>query len=60
MMVFFALITMIGSVGRSFLMRGMTSKAFSSGSTTSVTTASPCPSLTQRQSAPAVAVERTA
>ena len=60
MMVFLALITMTGSVGLSFLMRGMTSKAFSSGSTTSVMTASPWPSVTQRQRAPAVAVERTA
>ncbi len=34
-------------------------KAFSSGSTTSVTTASPCPSDTQRHRADAVAVDRT-
>ena len=40
-MVFSALMTMMGSFGRNFLMRGSTSKAFSSGSTTSVRTTSP-------------------
>ncbi len=44
MNVFCALITMIGSSGRSFLMRGRMSKAFSSGITTSVMTRSPSPS----------------
>ena len=41
--VFWALMTMIGKSGRSFLMRGMRSKAFSSGITTSVMMTSPSP-----------------
>jgi len=60
MIVFLALITITGRDGLSFLIRGRTSKAFSSGNTTSVTITSPAPSLTQRQSPAAVPVERTA
>ena len=48
MNVFCALITMIGRSGRSFLIRGSTSKAFSSGITTSVMTRSPSPAAIQR------------
>ena len=59
MKVFCALMTMIGSSGRSFLMRGSNSNAFSSGITTSVTTRSPSPDCTQRQSVAAVPVVRT-
>ena len=59
MKVFCALITMIGSSGRSFLMRGRSSKAFSSGMTTSVTTRSPSPDCTHRHSVAAVPVVRT-
>src|SRR5580704_2150156 len=59
MNVFWALITMIGRSGRSFLMRGSRSKAFSSGITTSVMTRSPSPWLTHRQSVAAFPVERT-
>ena len=59
MNVFCALITMIGRSGRSFLMRGSRSKAFSSGITTSVMTRSPSPWLTQRHSVAALPVERT-
>jgi hypothetical protein len=43
MKVFWALITMMGRSGRSFLMRGSSSNAFSSGITTSVMTRSPSP-----------------
>jgi len=43
MNVFWALITMIGSSGRSFLIRGRRSNAFSSGIITSVMTMSPSP-----------------
>ena len=59
MNVFCALITMTGSSGRSFLMRGKRSNAFSSGITTSVMTRSPSPWLTQRHSVAALPVERT-
>ena len=59
MNVFWALITTIGRSGRTFLMRGRRSKAFSSGITTSVITRSPSPSLTQRQSVAAFEVRRT-
>ena len=59
MNVFCALITMMGSSGRSFLMRGSSSKAFSSGMTTSVMTRSPSPAWTQRHSEAAVPVART-
>jgi hypothetical protein len=59
MNVFCALITMTGSSGRSFLMRGRRSNAFSSGITTSVMTRSPSPWLTQRHSVAALPVERT-
>ena len=59
MNVFCALMTMTGSSGRIFLMRGKRSNAFSSGITTSVMTRSPSPWLTQRQSVAAFPVERT-
>src|SRR6185436_3262977 len=59
MNVFCALITMTGSSGRAFLMRGRRSNAFSSGITTSVMTRSPSPWLTQRHSVAALPVERT-
>ncbi len=59
MKVFWALITMTGSSGRAFLMRGSMSKAFSSGMTTSVITRSPSPAATQRHSVPAFEVTRT-
>ncbi len=59
MKVFWALITMTGSSGRAFLMRGSMSKAFSSGITTSVITKSPSPAATQRQSVAALEVTRT-
>jgi hypothetical protein len=56
MNVFCALITMIGNSGRIFLIRGMRSKAFSSGMITSVITTSPSPWLTQFQSVAALLV----
>src|SRR5215470_13948097 len=59
MNVFWALMTMTGRSGRSFLMRGKRSKAFSSGMTTSVMIRSPSPWLTQRQRVAAFPVERT-
>ena len=59
MKVFCALITMIGSSGRTRFMRGSRSKAFSSGITTSVMTRSPSPCATQRQRVAAFEVERT-
>ena len=59
MNVFCALMTMTGRSGRSFLMRGSRSKAFSSGITTSVMTRSPSPWLTHRHSVAALPVERT-
>src|SRR3954471_15972787 len=59
MNVFCALMTMTGSSGRIFLMRGRRSNAFSSGITTSVMTRSPSPWLTQRHSVAAFPVERT-
>ena len=57
MNVFCALITMIGRSGRALRMRGIKSKAFSSGITTSVMTRSPSPWLIQRQSVAALPVE---
>ncbi len=59
MNVFWALMMITGSSGRTFLIRGRRSKAFSSGITTSVMTRSPSPWLTQRQSVAALLVERT-
>ncbi len=59
MNVFCALMTITGSSGRTFLIRGNSSKAFSSGITTSVMTRSPSPWLTQRHSVAALPVERT-
>src|SRR5215471_13969904 len=59
MKVFWALMTMIGRSGRSFLMRGRRSNAFSSGITTSVMTRSPSPWLTHRHRVAAFPVERT-
>ena len=59
MNVFCALMTMTGSSGRSFLMRGKRSNAFSSGITTSVMTRSPSPWLIQRQRVAALLVDRT-
>src|SRR2546430_91873 len=59
MKVFCALMTMTGNSGRSFLMRGSKSNAFSSGITTSVMTRSPSPWLTQRHKVAAFPVERT-
>ncbi len=58
MKVFCALITMMGSSGLIFLMRGMRSKAFSSGMITSVMTTSPSPCATQFQSVAALLVAR--
>ena len=58
--VFCALMTMMGRSGRSFLMRGIRSKAFSSGMTTSVMTTSPSPCATQRHSVAALPVARGA
>ena len=58
--VFCALMTMMGRSGRSFLMRGMRSNAFSSGMTTSVMTTSPSPCATQRHSVAALPVARGA
>jgi hypothetical protein len=52
--------TMMGRSGRIFLMRGIRSKAFSSGITTSVNTTSPSPWLTQRHSVVAFPVARGA
>src|SRR3954452_6877865 len=59
MNVFCALMTITGSSGRNFLMRGSRSKAFSSGITTSEMTRSPSPWLTQRHNVAAFPVERT-
>ncbi len=59
MNVFCALMTMIGRSGRALRMRGMRSKAFSSGITTSVMTRSPSPCVTQRHKVAALPVERT-
>jgi hypothetical protein len=58
--VFWALMTMIGRSGRSFLMRGIRSKAFSSGMITSVITTSPSPCATHRHSVAALPVARGA
>ena len=57
--VFFALITIIGRSGRSFLIRGIRSKAFWSGIITSVTTTSPSPLLTHCHNDEAVPPART-
>jgi hypothetical protein len=51
--------TMVGSCGRSFFSRGNTSKAFSSGMTTSVMTRSPSPSDTHFNKVAAEPVART-
>ena len=59
MNVFCALMMSTGRSGRSFLIRGSRSKAFSSGITTSVMTRSPSPWLIQRHSVAALLVERT-
>lgn len=59
MKVFCALMTMIGSSGRTRLMRGSRSNTFSSGITTSVMTRSPSPCATQRQRVAQLPVERT-
>ncbi len=59
MNVFCALMIRTGRFGRSFLIRGSRSKAFSSGITTSVMTRSPSPWLTQRHSVAALPVDRT-
>ena len=59
MNVFWALMTMIGSSGRTFLMRGSRSNAFSSGIITSVMTISPSPCATQRHKVAALLVDRT-
>ncbi len=50
---------MTGSFGRCFRIRGRTSKTFSSGITTSVTTRSPSPSDTHFSSVVALPVART-
>lgn len=57
--VFCALMTMIGSLGRSFRILGRTSKTFSSGIITSVTTRSPSPSVTHFNNVVALPVART-
>ena len=54
-----ALITTTRRSGRNRLMRGMRSRPFSSGMTTSVMTRSPSPSSTQRHSVAALDVLRT-
>ena len=59
MNVFCALMMTTGRSGRAFLIRSNRSKAFSSGSTTSVMIRSPSPWLIQRQSVAALPVERT-
>jgi hypothetical protein len=56
---FCALMTMTGSLGRCFLIRGKTLKTFSSGITTSVTTRSPSPSVTHFSKVAALPVART-
>ena len=57
--VFCALITMMRSSGRIFLMRGIRSRPFSSGMMTSVMTRSPSPSATHRHKVAALPVIRT-
>ena len=59
MKVFWALMMSTGRFGRSFLMRGNRSNAFSSGITTSVMTRSPSPWLIHRHSVAALPVDRT-
>ncbi len=59
MNVFCALMISTGRLGRSFLIRGRRSKAFSSGITTSVMTRSPSPWLIQRHNVAALPVDRT-
>ena len=54
-----ALITMTRKSGRTRRMRGIRSRPFSSGMTTSVMTRSPSPSSTQRHSVAALPVQRT-
>ena len=57
--VFCALMTMIRSSGRIFLMRGIRSRPFSSGMMTSVMTRSPSPSAIHRHKVAALPVIRT-
>ena len=57
--VFWALITIMGNSGLILLMRGMRSKAFSSGMTTSVITRTPSPLITHCQSIEALELART-
>ena len=57
--VFWALITITRSSGLILRMRGMRSRPFSSGITTSVMTTSPCPSETHRHKVVALLVTRT-
>ena len=57
--VFWALITMTGSLGRSLRIRGSTSNTFSSGMITSVMTRSPSPSETHFSRVVALPVART-
>ena len=59
MKVFCALITITGRSGRVFFTRGRSSKAFSSGMTTSVITRSPSPASIQRHRVVAAPVVRT-
>ena len=59
MKVFCALMTMTGISGRMRFIRGSSSKALSSGITTSVMTRSPSPAATQRHRPATVPVERT-
>ena len=59
MKVFCALMMSTGRLGRSFLIRGSRSNAFSSGITTSVMTRSPSPWLTHRHKVAALPVDRT-
>jgi hypothetical protein len=57
--VFWALITITGRRGRTFRIRGSTSKTFSSGMITSVMTRSPSPSETHFRRVAALPVART-
>ncbi len=59
MNVFCAEITTTGSSGRRFFTRGRSSKAFSSGITTSVMTRSPSPWSIQFHNVAALEVQRT-
>ena len=59
MKVFWALMTIIGRSGRSFLILGITSKALPSGMATSVIRISPSPRLTQFHMVEILPVGRT-